>query len=64
MNKLLTNFSTILVATLLCAAVFISCEEKKEKTTTTTTEDVTLTPDVNDSMDTGNTRPVLTEIRP
>ena len=63
MNKLFKNLSTIFTATLFCAAIFISCEEKKEKTTTTTTEDVS-SAEVVDSMDTGKTRPVLTEIRP
>ena len=64
MNKLLNNLSTIFAATLFCAAIFISCEEKNEKTTTTTTTEDVSSAEVVDSMDTGKTRPVLTEIRP
>ena len=64
MNKLFKNMSTIFAATLFCAAVFISCEEKKEKTTTTTTTEDVSSVKVKDSMDTGNTRPVISVITP
>jgi hypothetical protein len=60
MNKLFKNTSAILMATLFCAAVFISCEEKEEKTTTTTTtEEAKASPE--EPMDSGATRPVITE---
>lgn len=62
MNKIFKNASAIFAATLFCAAIFISCEEKKESTTTTTTPEVTTAaPDSMMPMDTGSTRPVLTE---
>ena len=60
MNKLFKNLSTIFAATLFCAAIFISCEEKKEKTTTTTTTEEAKTPP-EQPMDSGATRPVITE---